>query len=85
MNRPILLILVVVLGVLGVSSLFIVTETEYAIKFQLGRIVKSDYEPGIHLKLPFVNNIRKFDNRSSGGLWTCSVFTHPLRATSGWH
>ena len=63
MNRPILLILVVVLGVLGVSSLFIVTETEYAIKFQLGRIVKSDYEPGIHVKLPFVNNVRKFDNR----------------------
>ncbi len=63
MNRTILLILVVVLGILGVSSLFIVTETEYAIKFQLGRIVKADYEPGIHVKLPFVNNVRKFDNR----------------------
>jgi membrane protease subunit HflC len=63
MNRPILLILVAVLGVVGVSSLFIVTETEFAIKFQLGRIVKSDYTPGIHIKLPFVNNVRKFDNR----------------------
>ncbi|NNK37666.1 MAG: protease modulator HflC, partial [Xanthomonadales bacterium] len=63
MSRTILLILVVALGVLGVSSLFIVTETEYAIKFQLGRIVKSDYQPGIHVKLPFVNNVRKFDNR----------------------
>ncbi|MDH3941754.1 MAG: protease modulator HflC [Xanthomonadales bacterium] len=63
MTRPILLILVVVLGVLGVSSLFIVTETEYAIKFQLGRIVKSDFGPGIHVKLPFVNNVQKFDNR----------------------
>jgi membrane protease subunit HflC len=63
MNRTILLIIVVILGVLGVSSLFIVTETEYAIKFQLGRIVKSDYQPGIHIKLPFVNNVRKFDNR----------------------
>ncbi len=63
MKRPILLILIVVLGVLGISSLFIVTETEYAIKFQLGRIVKSDYTPGIHVKVPFVNNVRKFDNR----------------------
>jgi membrane protease subunit HflC len=63
MNRPILLILIVVLGVLGVSSVFIVTETEYAIKFQLGRIVRSDFQPGIHVKLPFVNNIRKFDRR----------------------
>jgi membrane protease subunit HflC len=57
------MILVVVLGVVGVSSLFIVTETEYAIKFQLGRIVKADYEPGIHFKLPFVNNVLKFERR----------------------
>jgi membrane protease subunit HflC len=63
MSRTILLILIVALGFVGVSSLFIVTETEYAIKFQLGRIVKADYEPGIHVKLPFVNNVRKFDNR----------------------
>ncbi len=63
MKRPILFILVVVLAVLGVSSLFIVTETEYAIKFQLGRIVRADYEPGLHFKLPFVNNVRKYDRR----------------------
>jgi len=63
MKRPIILILIVILGVLGVSSVFIVTETEYAIKFQLGRIVRSDFEPGIHVKLPFVNNVRKYDRR----------------------
>ncbi len=63
MKSPIVLILIVALGVLGISSLFIVTETEYAIKFQLGRIVRSDYTPGIHVKVPFVNNVRKFDNR----------------------
>ena len=63
MNRTIILVIVVVMGVLGISSLFVVTETEYAIKFQLGRIVRSDFEPGIHGKLPFVNNVRKFDRR----------------------
>lgn len=63
MIRPIVLILVVILGVLGVSSLFTVNVTEYAIKFQLGRIIKSDYAPGLHVKVPFVNNVRKFDNR----------------------
>ena len=63
MRRPILLILVVALAVLGVSSLFIVTETEYAIKFQLGRIVQAEYKPGIHFKLPFVNNVRKYERR----------------------
>jgi membrane protease subunit HflC len=63
MIRPLILILIVASGVVGVSSLFLVTETEYAIKFQLGRIVKADYEPGIHFKLPFVNNVRKYDRR----------------------
>jgi membrane protease subunit HflC len=63
MNRTVLLIIVVILGFLGLSSLFIVTETEYAIKFQLGRIVRADYQPGLHVKLPFVNNVRKFDRR----------------------
>lgn len=44
-------------------SLFTVDERELAIKFRFGEIVKSDYEPGLHFKLPIVNNIRKFDGR----------------------
>jgi membrane protease subunit HflC len=63
MSKPILLIISVVAVVLGLSSVFTVTETEYAIKFQLGRIVRADYGPGLHFKTPFINNIRKFDNR----------------------
>jgi membrane protease subunit HflC len=63
MKSPLILILIVVLGGLGLASVFTVKETEHAIRFQLGRIVKTDYEPGLHFKLPFVNNIRKFDNR----------------------
>jgi len=63
MKRTVLLILIAVAAVLGLSSLFIVTETEYAIKFQLGKIVRYDYEPGLHFKLPFVNNVRKFERR----------------------
>lgn len=63
MNKTILLIVVTLLAILGLSSIFVVTETEYAIKFQLGRIVKADYAPGLHFKLPFVNNVRKFDRR----------------------
>lgn len=63
MIRMLSIILVVALGIVGVSSAFIVTETEFAIKFQLGRIIKSDFEPGLHFKVPFVNNVRKFDRR----------------------
>ena len=63
MIRTIVLVLAVLLGIVGLSSVFIVTETEYAIKFQLGRVVRADYEPGLHFKLPFVNNVRKYDRR----------------------
>jgi membrane protease subunit HflC len=63
MNRPVLMILLVALGGLGLASIFTVSETEYAIRFQLGKIVKVDYKPGLNVKWPAVNNIRKFDRR----------------------
>ena len=63
MNRTVLLILIVAGAVLGLSSVFTVTETEYAIKFRLGKILRSDYEPGLHTKVPFINNVRKFERR----------------------
>jgi membrane protease subunit HflC len=48
---------------LSMMSVFTVSETEKAIKFRLGEIVKDDYEPGIHFKWPFINNVKKFDAR----------------------
>ena len=57
-------LLVLVLGAIAVAlSAFTVSETEFAIKFRLGKIVESEYEPGLHWKLPFVNNIKKYDRR----------------------
>jgi len=47
----------------GSMSIFIVNEKEQAIKFQLGEFVRADYEPGVYFKLPFVNNVRKFERR----------------------
>lgn len=45
------------------ASMFTVDERQKAILFQFGEIIKSDYEPGLHFKIPFINNVRKFDNR----------------------
>ncbi len=47
----------------GSFCVFTVDERERAIKFRLGEIVKTDFEPGIYFKLPLVNNVRKFDAR----------------------
>ena len=41
-------------------TVFTVDEREHVIKFTFGEIVKSDYQPGIHFKIPFVNNIARF-------------------------
>ncbi|MEE8542634.1 MAG: protease modulator HflC [Gammaproteobacteria bacterium] len=49
------------LGVLAVRmSVFTVDEREHAVKFRFGEIVKSDYEPGLYFKIPFVNTIIKY-------------------------
>jgi len=49
--------------VLAMMSLFTVNQTEKAIKFRLGQIIKSDYGPGLYFKLPFINKVKLFDAR----------------------
>lgn len=58
-----LLILVALAALVFYGATFVVSETEYAAKFRLGRIVSTDFPPGLHFKLPIVNNVRKFDRR----------------------
>ncbi|HKL63167.1 MAG TPA: protease modulator HflC [Woeseiaceae bacterium] len=56
-------IAVIVLGLALVTlglSVFTVDEREYALKFRFGEVIASDYEPGLHFKMPIVNNVRKF-------------------------
>jgi len=45
------------------SAVFQVHETELAIKFRFGEIVKADYRPGLHFMIPVINTARKFDRR----------------------
>ncbi len=53
----------IALGAVATFSLFTIHEREKAILFQLGKIVSADYQPGIHWKIPFAQNVRKFDAR----------------------
>jgi modulator of FtsH protease HflC len=45
------------------GSLFQVNETEVAIRTELGKIVGAAYGPGLHMKWPLVNEIRRFERR----------------------
>ena len=58
-----ILIAAAVLLFLVSTSLFTVSETERAIKFRLGEVIESDFKPGLHVKAPFINNVKKFDSR----------------------
>lgn len=53
----------VVLAMVLWSSLYIVSQTEKAVLLQFGRIVEADVPSGLHFKIPFVNQVRKFDAR----------------------
>jgi len=54
---------VVALLLLIWSSTFIVNEWQTAIKLRLGEITGTDYEPGLHFKVPLLNDIKLFDRR----------------------
>lgn len=44
-------------------SVYIVQETERAVKLQFGEVVNADVQPGLHFMIPLVNTVRKFDAR----------------------
>lgn len=64
-QRSIFATIVIVGGVLGLAmmSMFTVGEQQRALLFRLGEVVKSDYGPGLHFKLPLITNVRTFDAR----------------------
>jgi membrane protease subunit HflC len=59
-----LVLLIAVVAVLGLmGSAYQVNESQTAIVLNLGRVVKSDVQPGLHFKWPLVEEVRKFDAR----------------------
>ena len=58
-------LIVVVLGLflLGASPFFIVDVTQTAIVVQLGKPVQTATEPGLYMKVPFIQEVTYFDKR----------------------
>jgi membrane protease subunit HflC len=54
---------IIVLGIVALSSVFVVQEQEQAIVLELGRFVRVEQRPGLHVKLPFIQDVRIFDKR----------------------
>ena len=62
-SRNFLAVLLVLIVVIGAFSTYTVGQWQKALLFRLGEIVDTDIEPGLHFKIPFVNNVRKYDGR----------------------
>ncbi len=52
-----------VLLLVASASLFVVPEQQTALLLRLGKIVDSDFKPGLHFKMPVVQNVVQFDRR----------------------
>ena len=64
MNNLMKSVIVLLLLLIGANStLYVVSEFERGVKLQFGKLVEADIQPGLHVKIPFVDNVRIFDAR----------------------
>ena len=59
---PILILLVGGLLLLSAST-FVVREQDMALRVQFKSVIGKDYKPGLHFKVPFIDDVFKFDRR----------------------
>lgn len=63
-NKSLIALIVgVVAAIVLWNSVYVVQQTERAVMLRFGRVVESDVKPGLHFKIPYVNQVRKFDAR----------------------
>ena len=56
-------LLATVLLIIGSNSIYVIRETERGVLLKFGEVVNPNLMPGLHVKVPFVNNVRIFDGR----------------------
>lgn len=57
------IVVVAIVAYLALDSVFTVDVRERVVVVQLGEIIGQDYDPGLHFKLPIVQDVRRFDRR----------------------
>ena len=58
-----ILIGLVVLVAIVSNALYVVNERERAVLLKFGEVVATDIQPGLHFKIPIVNDVRRFESR----------------------
>ncbi len=62
-KRNLSIVFALALTLVATSTLYVIQETELAVKLRFGRLIETDIQPGLHYKIPFVDKVRKFDAR----------------------
>jgi membrane protease subunit HflC len=63
MKAPVILVLIVAVLFIGMDGLYVVNEAEQAIITQFGKPVGDVAQPGLHVKIPFVQKVTRFERR----------------------
>lgn len=63
MKNGFLIIIIIVVILLGQGSLYVVNESEQAIVTQFGKPIGNPVSSGLHFKIPFIQDINRFENR----------------------
>ncbi len=61
-----LLPVLVILGALGLASVYVVDERQNVLVLQFGQVKQMREEPGLHFKLPIVQEVVRYDSRILG-------------------
>lgn len=59
-----ILFVTVVLLIIANGALYTIKETERGMLLQFGEVIDADLKPGLHVKMPFMHDVRKFDART---------------------
>ena len=63
-NKLIILgVIVIVLGFIGFDAVYTVHQTRQALVLQFGRPIETIREPGLHFKMPLIQDVEYFDRR----------------------
>jgi membrane protease subunit HflC len=74
---PIFLALLVALGFVALSAIFVVDERQKAMVLQFGQVRAVKEEPGLGFKIPFIQNVVFYDSRIQG-IETVALEVTPL-------
>ncbi len=63
-TKTLVFVIVLVLAALvGANSLYVITEYQRGVLLRLGKLDNDDLSPGLHVKIPFIDQVRIFDAR----------------------